>query len=252
MEYTIKELSSLAGVTTRTLRYYDNIGLLKPRRINHSGYRLYGNDEVDLLQQILFFRQLDMPLIDIKKMILSLEYEPVKALEIHEEKLKNQKKYIESLLESISKTIDAKKRGIEMKDNHKFQALKIKKIQENETKYGREIRKKYGDKVVDDSNKKYSAMNEKSYNYAQDLSNKIFVQLYKAMDLCDLSSNEAKEVVELHKEWLMIYWPQYSVEAHRQLADTYASDDRFKIFYDKERSGTAEFLRKAIYHHTTV
>lgn len=67
MEYTIKGLTDLAGVSTRTLRYYDEIGLLKPKRINESGYRIYGPKEVDTLQQILFYRELGVSLDEIKK-----------------------------------------------------------------------------------------------------------------------------------------------------------------------------------------
>ncbi|MCO4130296.1 MerR family transcriptional regulator, partial [Enterobacter kobei] len=69
MEYTIRKLSQTAGVSTRTLRYYDEIGLLKPARVNSSGYRLYGSKEVELLQQILFYRELDVSLEEIKKII---------------------------------------------------------------------------------------------------------------------------------------------------------------------------------------
>ena len=69
MEYTILKLGKLAGVSTRTLRYYDEIGLLKPTRINSSGYRIYGSPEVDRLQQILFYRELGVGLMDIKKIV---------------------------------------------------------------------------------------------------------------------------------------------------------------------------------------
>ena len=67
MEYTIKNLAQLAGVSVRTLRYYDEIGLLKPCRVNLSGYRIYGEKEVDLLQQILFYKSIDMKLEEISR-----------------------------------------------------------------------------------------------------------------------------------------------------------------------------------------
>ncbi|MDP4158116.1 MAG: MerR family transcriptional regulator, partial [Bacillota bacterium] len=69
MEFTVQSLGKLAGVSTRTLRYYDEIGILKPARINSSGYRIYGQREVDRLQQILFYRELGVSLEDIKKII---------------------------------------------------------------------------------------------------------------------------------------------------------------------------------------
>ena len=69
MEYTVQKLSRLAGVSSRTLRYYDEIGILKPARINSSGYRIYGQREVDRLQQILFYKELGVNLKDIKEII---------------------------------------------------------------------------------------------------------------------------------------------------------------------------------------
>ena len=69
MEYTIKQLSDLAGITPRTLRWYDSQGLLKPGRVTEAGYRLYGPAEVDRLQQILFYRALDLPLPEIRTLL---------------------------------------------------------------------------------------------------------------------------------------------------------------------------------------
>ena len=62
MEYTVRQLAKMAGVTPRTLRYYDEIGLLKPARVRPNGYRIYSGAQVDTLQQILFYRELDVPL----------------------------------------------------------------------------------------------------------------------------------------------------------------------------------------------
>ena len=80
MEYTIKKLAEIAGVSARTLRYYDEIGLLKPCRINSSGYRIYGQNEVDLLQQILFYKSMDMKLEEIQNLISKPNFNIEKAL----------------------------------------------------------------------------------------------------------------------------------------------------------------------------
>lgn len=87
IEYSIKELADLAGVTTRTLRYYDEIGLLKPKRINSSGYRVYGEKEVDLLQQILFYKSMDMKLEYIQKIISGPDFDIPIALIDHLQQL---------------------------------------------------------------------------------------------------------------------------------------------------------------------
>jgi len=252
MDYTIKQLSELAGISTRTLRYYDQIGLLYPKVINSSGYRIYGTDEVDKLHQILLYRQLDMSLKEIKMLMLNSEYNAIIALQMHQEKLQKQKIYLDLLVKNISLTIQSKKEGIQMKDNQKFKALKDKQLEENDKKYGQEIRIKYGDSIVDESNNKYNKMSEKTYMHAETLSAKIFEYLNKAMDDNDFSTEYGKIVYESHKEWIMIYWNDYSYEAHRQLVDMYVDDDRFRHYYDKERDGTAKFLRDTVYYYTTL
>lgn len=75
MEYTVQKLSKLAGISTRTLRYYDEIGILKPARINSSGYRIYSQKEIDRLQQILFYKELGVDLESIKKYVVITRFQ---------------------------------------------------------------------------------------------------------------------------------------------------------------------------------
>lgn len=93
MGYTVQKLGKLAGISTRTLRYYDEIGILKPERINSSGYRIYGQKEVERLQQILFYRELDVNLESIKNIVTARSFDGATALREHREKL------LEKLLE---------------------------------------------------------------------------------------------------------------------------------------------------------
>ena len=86
MEYTILKLAKMAGVSTRTLRYYDEVGILQPARINSSGYRIYGSKEVDRLQQILFYRELDFSIDKIKEILDSTDFDELRALTTHRER----------------------------------------------------------------------------------------------------------------------------------------------------------------------
>ena len=88
MEYTVQGLSNLAGVSARTLRYYDEIGILKPARINSSGYRIYGEAEVDRLQQIMLYRELGVKLDQIRKIITSPSFDKTKRRNIVKNSLK--------------------------------------------------------------------------------------------------------------------------------------------------------------------
>jgi DNA-binding transcriptional MerR regulator len=80
---TVKQLSKLAGVTPRTLHHYDEIGLLKPTRVGDNGYRYYGDESVLRLQQILFYRELGIPLEDIKRIMGRRDFDVLGALRSH-------------------------------------------------------------------------------------------------------------------------------------------------------------------------
>lgn len=104
MEYTVNELSKLAGVSTRTIRYYDEIGILKPSRINSSGYRIYGQKEIDLLQQILFYRELGVSLSKIKEIIYDPSFDIDMALTEHRKALVERRKQLDLLISNVDKT----------------------------------------------------------------------------------------------------------------------------------------------------
>ena len=77
---TVKDVAEISGVSIRTLRYYDEIGLLKPTQITEAGYRLYDNKALEQLQEILFFRELEIPLVEIKKIMENPNYDKEKIL----------------------------------------------------------------------------------------------------------------------------------------------------------------------------
>ena len=246
MEYSINELSKLAGVSTRTLRYYDEIGLLSPERTRGNDYRVYGQNEVDLLQQILFFRELGVPLGEIKKIIWSKEYDRTSALQEHLSALREKREQIEILITNVEKTIATSKGEYVMSNKEKFEGFKQNMIAENEKKYGKEVREKFGDDVIDASNVKMTGLTKEQYEKTQKLSEEINSQLKTAFEEGDPSSELAQKVCALHKEWLEYFWKDYSKTAHLGLAQTYVEDPRFKKYYDNIEVGCAEFLHNAL------
>src|SRR4051794_35787253 len=163
MEYTVQKLGSLAGVSTRTLRYYDEIGILKPARINSSGYRIYSQAEVDRLQQILFYRELDVSLESIKDIVTAPSFDGVTALRDHREKLLAKREQLDSLILNVDKTIALTEGRSVMSDKEKFEGFKQKLVEDNEKKYGKEIREEYGDETVNKSNQKVKGMTQEQY-----------------------------------------------------------------------------------------
>lgn len=250
MEYTVQKLGKLAGISTRTLRYYDEIGILKPARINSSGYRIYGQAELDRLQQILFYRELGVSLIDIKNIINEPSFDGINALIEHRLKLLEKRKQIDLLIANVEKTIANKKGGIKMSNKEKFEGFKQKLIDKNEKKYGKEIRGKYGDEEVNKSNAKVKDMSEKEYEEVTNLAEEIMNTLSAAFKTGNPAGELAQKTAELHRKWIEYYWSSYSKEAHAGLAQMYVDDERFTAYYDAKQPGMAAFLRDAIFIYT--
>lgn len=247
MEYSIRELSELAGVSARTLRYYDEIGLLKPSRVNEAGYRYYGPREVMTLQQILFYRERGFDLKKIQKVLYQDDFDIMRALEEHLLKLEEQRNHMDALIRTVRQTILSMRGEYEMSDQEKFAAFKENLVKENEEKYGEEIREKYGNEQMEDSNRKILNMSESDWEEYRSLGDEICRCLKESVEAgISPESQEARLIVILHKSWLEKAWKQYSKEAHKSLAAAYTEDERFRAYYDRETEGCAEFLKRAI------
>lgn len=250
MEYTVQQLARLAGITSRTLRYYDEMGILKPARVRSSGYRIYGQDEVDQLQQVMFYRELGMSLNTIKEIVTNPNFDRMSALKYHHEQLLDKRMQLDVLLTNVEKTIALNEGRITMSDKEKFQGFKQQMIADNETKYGRDIRLKYGTEVADKSNEKLLNMTSEQYEAFTQLEHDVKSALADAFRAGDPASALAQKAVDLHKQWLNYSWPEYTPEAHAGLAQMYVDDERFRAYYDEAHPGMAEFLRDAIHMYT--
>ncbi|TCK98505.1 MerR family transcriptional regulator [Natranaerovirga hydrolytica] len=252
MEYTVQKLAQIAGISTRTLRYYDEIGILKPARINSSGYRIYGQMEVNRLQQILFYKALGVNLKTIKGIIQSPGFDEIKALHEHRGKLLDKREQLNQLIVNVNKTIAAKERSIIMSDKEKFEGFKSEIIEENENTYGQEIRLKYGEEVINNSNKRLKNMTKENYEKVKKIENEVLRVLQEAFETGNPASELAQKSAELHRQWLSFFWSEYSKKAHAGLAQMYVDDERFAKYYDKKQHGMAKFLRDAIFIYTGV
>lgn len=245
----IHELAKLSGVSTRTLRYYDEIGLLVPARKEDTGYRVYNQQHIDRLQQVLFYRELDMPLAQIKDILDSEKFEQLDSLRHHQQALLQKQKRVNKLLETIELTIQSIEEGTSMTNEQKFEAFKQQLIDENEKNYGTEIREKHGEESVLASYGMVKNMTEEQYEAAQQLEKMLLERLEEAMEEGDPTSELALEVAELHKRWLSFYWPKYTKEAHAGLAQMYVADERFIAYYDSRVAPNATpFLTACITH----
>ncbi|HHT48583.1 MAG TPA: MerR family transcriptional regulator [Firmicutes bacterium] len=251
MGYTVRELARLAGISPRTIRYYDEIDLLKPAQVSAAGYRLYGQAEVDRLQQILFYRELGVELKQIKQLISAPSFDELATLKEHRTKLLAKRRQVDLLIANVEKTIASKEGKITMTDEEKFEAFKQKMIVQNEEKYGAEIRAQYGDETIDQANAMLKNMTAEQYEEWQQLGEAVLETLKAAMATGDPASALAQKTADLHRRWLNFTWKHYDQKAHAGLARMYVDDPRFTAYYDAQvRTGAAEFLRDAILIYT--
>lgn len=247
MRYSIKEVADISGISTRTLRYYDQIDLLKPDSYTDSGYRIYSEKEIDRLQQILLYRSMEIKLEQIQEILENPNFDTLNALEKHYRALQEEKRKVNRLIKTVEKTIQYKKGEIEMTSAEKFEGFKKERLEENERLYGEEIREQYGEDTINESNKKFMNLSEEDFNQMQDIEKHLFQSLDALSESKDLDSQEAKDVYLLHKKWLSYSWPEYSAEAHKGLVEMYVADERFAKYYnDRTERGDVTLLRDAV------
>lgn len=248
-QYTVNELATLSGVSVRTLHYYDQIGLLCPTRITQNQYRVYDSNDVNQLQQILFYRKLGVPLKKIKHLMDAPDYDKKKVLETQLQELLHEKCQLELLINNVMNTLRSLNEELSMTDEEKFEGFKQKRIDDNEKVYGAEIRQNFGDTVIDGSNEKFLTMNKSQFEKSQDLSMEINETLKEAFEQGNPAGELAQKACDLHRQWLCMFWKDgtYSKEAHKALANGYVKDPRFTAYYDKLGKGCTKFFRDAIY-----
>ena len=128
----------------------------------------------------------------------------------------------------------------------KFNKFKQNLIAENERQYGAEVRKKYGNKTVDESNAHLKGLTQEQYDESERLRLALEETLKSAFAIGDPAGELAQKACDLHRQWLFVFYPKYSKEYHMGLGEIYVADERFRAHYDKIVPGCAEFLRDAI------
>lgn len=245
MNYTVKQLADLSGVSARTLRYYDEFDLLKPAFINSSGYRIYEHYEVEKLKTILFYRSIGMSLKEIKALIIDKNVDLNKFLKTHRDKLIAQRNNIDSLLQITNRLIEQNKGEMVMGDKETFEVFKEQIIKENLEHYEDELKQKYPQSLLDYSSNHFKKMSLSDYNEMS----KIEEQLIDVLQ--ETTVDDSKRIYELHKRWLSYSMPTLTNEVHRGIADMYVQDKRFSKYYDgKAGVGAAEKLRDAVFQYT--
>lgn len=239
MKLSISETAKLSGVSVRTLHYYDEIGLLKPREISESGYRYYDKESLEILQQILFYKELEFSLKDISNFIRQPHYDKFVILKKQKELLILKEKRLRKIIELIDNSLKGE-------NNMSFKEFNVDEIEKVKKKYAEEAKKLYG------NTKEYKQSEKKEKSYSDEDKEKINIEytvimkeFYNNIDL-NPEDDKVQKLVAKWQNHITKYYYKCTKEILKGLGQMYVSDKRFKENIDKNGEGTAEFMAKAI------
>lgn len=238
MRYSIGELARRCGCSVRTLRYYDEIGLLHPTDITDAGYRFYDDDAEKNLHQILFYRELELPLRQIAQVIGSSETERTAALRAHQALLLLKQKRTKEQLRAIAQAL----KGEPMKQP----SITAEEIRATTARYKEETKERWGQteayrQSMEKSKHRTDAQAEQMAGEAEE----IFTAFAAMMDN-DPAGTDAQALVRRWQAHITAHYYDCTKEMLRGLGELYVSDPRFTSYIDRFGDGTAQFMRDAI------
>ncbi|MDO9086786.1 MAG: MerR family transcriptional regulator [Anaerolineaceae bacterium] len=237
---TVKQLSQLAHITPRTLRYYDQIGLLLPDALGENGYRYYSDASLLKLQQILFYRELDMPLEQIKEIMGHDDYDLPQALEEHKNQLGKRITRLEKLIATVDLTLKYIQGEEKMNKKVLFEAFS----DEQQAEMEKEAMQLYNPETVKESNRKWKNYSAAEKQKIGDEGNAVYQGFLEAMSKGP-DSHEAQACVVRWRQHMNYFWVP-NAEQLLGLADLYNDDPRFRKNFDKIHPDLADFVRKAV------
>jgi DNA-binding transcriptional MerR regulator len=240
-EYTVSQLAHLAGISVRTLHHYDQIGLLTPARRTPAGYRVYGRAELMRLQQILLFREFEMPLTEIQAWIEASGFDPLAALQQHRQALERRQGRLRRLIETVDRTIaELQESEMTLSDEELYAGL----TPEQAERYPREARQRWGEARVSEVEGRVRRLSKAEWErigkQGEDATRAMAALIGRAPD-----DPQVQEAIELHHAWIENFYPA-PAEVYRGLGLMYVDHPEFRDYYEARAEGLAEFMRASI------
>jgi DNA-binding transcriptional MerR regulator len=246
MAYTVKQLANLAGVSRRTLHYYDELGLLRPAAHGDNGYRHYGEAEVLRMQQILFYRELGLSLEEIRAILEQPDFDLLHALESHRGALLEQVDRLQRLIETVEKTILHIRGEIEMSDLEFYKGFD----EEKQKRRTLEARQRYGDEAMERT-KDWNAYTPEQKNAILAEGHEINMGIVADMD----KGYDSPQVQYWIGRWhnaINTHFYECSLEVFEALGHGYNQDNEFTEFYESIHPGLAAFMEQAMTYYCQV
>ncbi|HWG28535.1 MerR family transcriptional regulator [Actinospica sp.] len=248
MDWSIAEVARMSGLTSRTLRHYDDIGLLSPAFVGANGYRYYGQEELLRLQQIRVLRELGVGLPEIGR-ILDEQTDRVQALREHHKRLLGERDRLGTLAATVARTI----RELEQPGHDEGEAVRINRPENlfegfDSSQYDDEARRRWPEEFAE-SQRRAAAMTAEDMERIQRETTANMIRMAELMAAATPVDDEAvQEAVHEHYVGLCRWWTP-NAQAYTCVGRMYVDDERFTATYDKIAVGLAAYYRDAIAHY---
>jgi len=241
MEWTIQDVARSAGTTSRTLRHYDDIGLLKPSRVGNNGYRYYDEDALVRLQRILLLRELGIGLPAIAD-VLEGQRNAAAALRTHLDLLEQEQERMGRQIASVRTTLRKMEEGEQLMADEVFDGF-------DHTQYKDEVIERWGREAYESGDRWWrslSTQDKDGFMREQVAIATAYGEAHTAGESPD--SDDVQAITRRHYEWITVGWQgrRPSAEAFTGLGQMYVDDPRFTANYDQHGAGTAAFVRDAM------
>ncbi len=241
---TVGAVARLAGLTIRTLHHYDEIGLVKPGRRSSGGYRLYGDAEVERLQEVLFFRELGFGLEEINDIVDRPDYDRVVVLERQRELLVARADRLLTMVDAVDQALDARRTGMKLTKEEMLEVFgdfdPFGHQEEAEERWGDTAA--YAESAGRTSN--YSTEDWRALRAEAEAINQAFLALMSAGT--PPTDDDAMDVAERHRGHITRWFYDCSIEIHAGLGRLYVEDARFTANIDRAGDGLARYMSEAI------
>lgn len=244
--YTVKQVARLAGVSVRTLHYYDEIGLLKPSSVGQNGYRYYADAELFRLQQILFYRELEVELLQIKALLDDPAFDQVAALQAHREALHAKRDRLDTLIHTLDATLTHLTGGMTMSKKRIFDGFSA----ETEARHQREAAEQFGAATVQASYKLWNSYSEAKKTQIKEEGGAIYAALAAQLSQAPDSPAVQALLAQWHAHLRHFYEP--SLEVLRGLGNAYHEHPEFNATFTALHPDLPAFLQAAINHYVDV
>lgn len=243
MAYTVSEVAGLARVSVRTLHHYDAIGLLEPSSRSDGGYRLYGDADLERLQEILFFRELGFPLESIARMIDDPAADRRETLLVQREMLAEKAARLSAMVRTLDRTIAAMDEGTGMTTEEMFEVFG----DFDPTEYGAEVQERWGDTdAYRESARRTARYTKADWQRFKEESEANTLRIVELMDE-GVPADDPRAMDAVDEARLLIdrwFYP-CSRRMHAELGAMYVADPRFTATYEKIRPGLAQYMHDA-------